>query len=390
MHSLKRYLEKGQEKNNVWKKCDGHVCELLNMSSDGYALIDNRLRIVEMNEVLLKICGLQKECVVGKNIVTWFKNAGIKLPEDLFNDVLKYRNTFQSFIELDSKSPRFFSLRLKPIDEGIGMILVETTESLLNERSRANMHMQLVQSARLASVGKLSAGIAHELNNPLTSVIGYGELILEDHNLANIKDKAHKIVTAGQRMKTIIDDLIQFSSEVKTQSWDLISIESPLRKVILLLDQMVRARKITIDVNIDNSIVPIFANYQQIETVFHNLIKNSIEAFDKIEDERKKVISIFLQNVHGGTKVVIEDNGDGISEEIRDKIFDPFFTTKSLGQGGMGLGLAIVFGIIEQHKGHITFSSEIRKGTRFELMFPADAARDTSGEHVLSQLSERR
>ena len=240
----------------------------------------------------------------------------------------------------------------------------------LNDKDQ--MQSQLIQSAKLASIGTLASGVAHELNNPLTAVMGYSQLLkIGKDEPAKIEERAEKINRASWRMKKIIDHLRTFARESKNEDWKKFPISKPINYALEFLRTQLEFRGISIKIIFSDSMDQIWGDMNKLESVFQNLLVNSRDSFEELGEGRKKQITISTSCEGETLKVIYSDNALGIPEEAKSNIFDPFFTTKETGKG-TGLGLSISKNIVEEHKGSILVESDYGKGTKFTLTFPVD------------------
>jgi two-component system NtrC family sensor kinase len=231
---------------------------------------------------------------------------------------------------------------------------------------------QLLQSEKMAAVGKLVSGVAHELNNPLTGVIGYAQLMLRKYERGNSSlppDDVRSILSEAQRATRIVKNLLSFSRAYKPQR-SLIDINQAIMTVIDLRAYEMSHSNVTVETALEPGLPRSMADLQQIEQVILNLLNNSVQA---ISDSGHAG----LIGVNTGTKgdmvyITITDNGDGISPEEQLLIFDPFFTTREIGKGP-GLGLSICYGIVEEHGGRILVESSEGNGTAITVELPAEA-----------------
>ena len=226
-----------------------------------------------------------------------------------------------------------------------------------------------MESEKLALVGQLSANVAHELNNPLQGIIAYSHLLLEKMQCENAgKESVQKIVIQANRCRDIIRGLLDFSRQRKPQK-TLCDINSVLQECISLLENQALFHNIKIikDFDIDRPMVII--DPSQIERVFMNLIINASEAMD---GNGQLTLVTRFDSATNFLEVEFTDTGHGIADENMMKIFDPFFTTKETGHG-VGLGLAISYGIVKEHRGTISVESELGKGTTFVVSLPLRA-----------------
>ena len=224
---------------------------------------------------------------------------------------------------------------------------------------------QLVQSRKLAALGTLLSGVAHELNTPLSNASSTCQIILEDLDELDpdvLKEMIDQIDKEIWRARDIVKTLLDFSrnKNYEPQNWLL----SQLIEETLIMARAKLSSKISIDVDIPQNLM-IYVDKQRFQQALLNLISNAIDAIDK---EGKIKIYAKEDKDRYGVSIFVEDNGCGIPKDIQDKIFDPFFSTK--GTKGTGLGLYIVNEIVARHGGTISLESEPKKGTKFCLFFP--------------------
>ena len=235
-----------------------------------------------------------------------------------------------------------------------------------DERLRERHEQQIMRSERLATIGRLAAGVAHELNNPLGGVLVYSHLLLEDSAPDDPKrENLQKIVKEATRCKDIVKGLLDFSreTELKVEPADLSEI---IEGVLSLMEKQALFHNIGITKSLSSSLPKVMADKGQIQQVFTNIILNAAEAMDGKGD---LAIRTDVSQDKKFIEVEIADTGCGIPEENVRKIFDPFFTTKETGKG-TGLGLAIVYGMVKKHRGNINVKSEVGKGTTLIVRLP--------------------
>ncbi|MDA8105467.1 MAG: ATP-binding protein [Nitrospiraceae bacterium] len=225
---------------------------------------------------------------------------------------------------------------------------------------------QLVQAAKLAAIGELASNVAHEINNPLTSIMGYAELIKEEGNIENIMKDIEIIERESMRARDIVQQLLEFARR-RPLEIRAVNINSLLREVVALIGVQLKDASIKIHENYSELPV-IMGDPNQIKQVFLNVLNNSVHAMAENSLQRGKEINIRTSNTEASVFVEIADTGHGISSEVLPKIFEPFFTTKR--EKGTGLGLSITYKIIQSHKGKIDVNSEEGRGTKFTISLP--------------------
>lgn len=239
----------------------------------------------------------------------------------------------------------------------------------LDERDRKlreYMHERLSQSEKLASLGRLAAGVAHEINNPLTGVLTYSHLLLKKAPPDGPdRDDLEVIVKESTRCRQIVKELLDFARETRSERKPG-NLNEVIRDTISLVENQVSFQKVEIRAHLDPDLpeVPIDAN--EMQQVFTNLALNAAEA---MPSGGVITIETTLDGDANFVRAEVSDTGTGIPEENLSKIFDPFFTTKEPGKG-TGLGLAVTYGILQRHEGAIEVKSEVGKGTTFIIRLP--------------------
>lgn len=241
-------------------------------------------------------------------------------------------------------------------------------ESLKDRDEKLKKHAQqkIMESERLATIGQLAAGVAHEINNPLGGILIYSHLLLEniDENDPH-RDNLVKIATQATRCKGIVKGLLDFSRQTEPKI-ELTDGNKLLEKALSLVENQAIFQNIYILKNLNPTPLLVMVDSAQIQQVFINIILNAAEA---MEGKGKFVIETRISDDDKLIEIEFMDTGCGISEENIERLFEPFFTTKEVGHG-TGLGLAISYGIIQRHKGTIEVNSQIGKGTTFIIRLP--------------------
>jgi two-component system NtrC family sensor kinase len=237
-----------------------------------------------------------------------------------------------------------------------------------NITERKRMEEQLMLTDRLASIGELASGIAHELNNPLTSVIGFSQLLLEEDISPNLKEDIGTIYSEAQRASTIVKNLLTFARKHAPMR-QLSQINNILEDVLKLRSYEQKVNNIELEKRFAADLPEIMVDYFQMQQVFLNLIVNAESAMLEAHGRGKMVITTGRNN--HTVKVIFTDNGPGIAKENLRRVFDPFFTTKEVGKG-TGLGLSICHGIVTGHGGRIYAEGAVNEGATFVVELPLD------------------
>jgi two-component system NtrC family sensor kinase len=224
---------------------------------------------------------------------------------------------------------------------------------------------QIGRSEKLASLGRLAAGVAHEINNPLTGVLTFAHLLREKPNMdEQDKEDLDLIIRETTRAAEIVRRLLDFSRERPVMIQQL-EINEVVHRTLQLIRNQKLFEGIIITERLGENLPEINGDMNRLQQVFLNLMLNSCEA---MPGGGSMTIDTLAEN--GEVRIEIADTGNGIKAEVMERIFEPFFTTKPVGQG-TGLGLAVTYGIIQQHGGSIEVESEEGKGTKFIIGLPA-------------------
>lgn len=219
------------------------------------------------------------------------------------------------------------------------------------------------QHDKLKVLAEFTAGIAHELNTPLGSVLGFSQLIIDDTKEKSTKADAEKIVQAALHAREIVKQLMYFSSELP-QKIECIPLGKLIHDTIVLLKPNLDKKRIQLKVDFPEPDIVVELDAVQMTQVVFNLINNALDASPNGSE-----IQVYLTEKDNLVELQVRDFGEGIPTEIEAQIFDPFFTTKEIGEG-MGLGLSVVLGIIKSHKGSIFVKSKVGEGTQFRIILP--------------------
>ncbi|MEK7218867.1 MAG: ATP-binding protein, partial [Patescibacteria group bacterium] len=252
--------------------------------------------------------------------------------------------------------------------------LEERVEQKTGELERAYKH--LTQAEKMVSLGKLAAVVAHEINNPLAGILTYTKLIsrMADKGfngsvrLTEAKDYLHIIEGESRRCGTIVKNLLTFARQapLNPQKNELTTI---VERCLLLVNHQLELQSIDLEKTLPPDLPPLYCDASQVQQALLALLMNAIEAMPT--GGRLRVATSFDARARAG-RVAVSDEGPGISEDVLAHLFEPFFTTKEEGKG-VGLGLAIAYGIVQQHGGNIEVRSTPQKGTTFTVILPEEA-----------------
>ncbi len=275
------------------------------------------------------------------------------------------------------ESIRISQLEIEEYNRTLEEKIIERTQEL--EETQA----QLIQSEKMVAIGQLSAGVAHELNNPLGGILGYAQFALEkmskkeaeqitEKDIASFQRYLKDIESQARRCKAIVQNLLRFSRTSKKVDFSEININEIIEDTMTFLEHQLMMNQISLNKKLQEKIPQIQGNPGQLQQVFTNMIINAMHASEP--NTQITVISRLappLGEFAGAVEVTIADQGHGISEGNLKKLFEPFFTTKDVGKG-TGLGLSVSYGIIKEHGGEIKVKSELGQGTEFTVIIPLE------------------
>jgi signal transduction histidine kinase len=239
----------------------------------------------------------------------------------------------------------------------------------LDLRIRRALEKQVLQSQKMAAVGLLAAGIAHEINNPLSGVVGYSKLLLERNLEPNIREKVERIAQSGERCRKIVEGVLLFSRSQQGGARTEVDLGALIDRVVRIGEYQWKMHNVRImrETEQVGDPVRVMADSDQLEQVLLNLLSNAVDAMP-----RGGTVRISLARLPDDlVSFAVSDEGVGIPDQIRDSIFDPFFSTKEIGKG-TGLGLSISYGIVRDHGGDILLESQPGRGTTFRVVLPRD------------------
>lgn len=251
--------------------------------------------------------------------------------------------------------------------EGIVVNLRDVTERRQAEEEKQNMEQQVQLAGRLAAVGELAAGVAHELNNPLAAVQGFAQFLASRADLEeSIREDVETIYREAQRATRITANLLSFARRHKPEK-SLVSINEVIEKSLELHAYRMRVNNIELAVQLDSNLPDTMADFYQMQQVFVNIITNAEQAMTEARGKGK--LTVRTRKAGDMIRATFTDDGPGIPKDNLSRIFEPFFTTKDTGKG-TGLGLSICYGIVQEHGGRLHAASRSNEGTTFVMELP--------------------
>lgn len=336
------------------------IDRVLANTPDAVLVIDSSQKIVLINSAFDTVFGLDSNNLKDRNL------GNIKVLEDLSSQAgefiegmsAEHRTELQYTGENLRKTLTVSFTRMR--EEALFLIIVT---DITSEKIRQD---QIYLTDRLASVGEMASGIAHELNNPLTSIVGLSELLSEEELPGNIIEDVTIINSEAKRAACIVKNMLSFARK-HSPTQQTVNIEQIFDDIFKLRSYNWAIHNITVECDIEPELPAIIADYYQMQQVFLNIVLNA--EYSMTESHGGGTLVITVRKDEETVKIAFSDDGSGISPESINRIFNPFYTTKEIGSG-TGLGLSICYSIVTAHKGCISVQSEPGKGATFIVELP--------------------
>lgn len=330
-------------------------------------MVDPKLNILRVNQAAVEFSGIAEPELHGKKYCDVFCTAKEPCSECSFYEALETREMINFQRQLsDGRVMEVYGYPACQGQKNLGLVIY-----IKDITERLKMQVQLLQTARLAALGEMAAGVAHELNTPLAVIIGDAQLLLRSTPHNEQKYKILKdIEICGQRCKRIVRGLLTFSRQ-EQYVFQLLNVNDVVKEALSLVSYHIEKDKIRLSLELNEQLPHVEGNSQQLEQVIVNLLLNAKQSFDEDEEEQEQriIVKTGLDQERNQVFIKVADNGPGIPQEMITKIFDPFFTSKGESKG-TGLGLSVSLGIVQKHGGTIAVESEPGKGAEFTVYLP--------------------
>jgi C4-dicarboxylate-specific signal transduction histidine kinase len=335
------------------------IDRILSNTPDAVLVIGGDLRVKLANQAFQSMFDQNENQVEGKRLEeVVHKDELVQLvTANLDGKAIGQKLEFKYKVNISEK---YFLTDVIPMQRGEALVIFQdvTEERTRQEKSYLN--------DRLASIGEMAAGIAHELNNPLTSITMLSQILVKNDMPQEDKEDLLSISNEAKRAAAVVKNLLTFARKYKSEKKPE-QINRVLEDVLKLRSYEHRVNNIRIDARLDAGLPEVEIDYFQMQQVFLNLVLNAEQAM--FEAHRQGLLSIITQRVNNHVRAIVKDNGPGITKENLHKLFSPFFTTKEVGKG-TGLGLSISYGIVSNHGGRIYAESEPGRGATFIVELP--------------------
>jgi PAS domain S-box-containing protein len=329
---------------------------------EGVLVIDGNDRIILANEAFYKIFHRSKRTTVNKLLS---ETVHIDQLVNLYNAVKrgKYDDNNLEFRYRVQDLEKIITCAVVKMD---GECTLLTFIDISRDREEEE---KLYLTDRLASIGEMAAGLAHELNNPLTGIMALSQLLVDSDISGECKEDLESIHSEAKRAASIVKNVLLFARN-NTYENGQASVNEVVRDVLRLREYEEKVSNIQVVINLEDNLPDITIDKYQLQQVFLNIILNAEAAIK--ETKRPGILTVTTERVNNHVNISFKDNGCGIKKNIMPRIFDPFFTTKDIGKG-TGLGLSICYSIIVKHGGKISVRSQINEGSTFTIKIPVIA-----------------
>jgi len=351
-------------------------------ASDGIFLVDpSSGYIVDANPQTARLTGYPRHELIGYPVTELTPSQNL----DIFQEALK-RSSEVGAITLEETKVVRKNGQTVPVEATARRIVLDEKPVYLvivrDISRRKELEQQLLQVEKLSALGQLVSGVAHELNNPLTSITGYAQLALETDLETQTRSDLERILEEAERSARIVKNLLTFARQHRPEK-RLANVNQVIESVLNLQAYQLRVDNVVVTTDLDENLPPIFLDSYQIQQVLFNIITNAHQAM--VSHHNFGHLHLASQLARNGEVVwiIIRDDGPGIPPETIGHIFDPFFTTKDVGEG-TGLGLSICFGIMKEHGGNIWAESETGQGATFFIELPV---RSTPAEIPVTEIT---
>jgi PAS domain S-box-containing protein len=376
--ALEESLEKLLERFEKLQSSEENHRLLVETIRDIVYSVDLDGRITYISPMIENVTGYTEKDILGNKFEEFLPvSQRLEVRKEFENNIkAETTNTYQiSFVTKTGKEipvEIHSSMMLDANGEPIGRIGVarDITRRMQEEEKRKEMEIKALAQNKLASLGEIATGVAHEINQPLSYIKIILESTLNDVSTEQLdknelKEDFQESLRQVGKITQIMDHLRTFGRS-DVLSFSQVNLSAVLDDTLILMKERLRAKNISFKLKASDNLPMVYGNHVKLEQVFINLLQNSMDA---LEELGKGEIDLVMNQVGDEIVVRFSDDGSGMPPEVLDKVFEPFYTTKEVGQG-TGIGLSIVYGIIQEHHGTITCESEIGKGTTFEIRLP--------------------
>ncbi len=378
---LERALETLRESEQRFRRLAGEWQTTFDATHDAIWVLDAEQRVIRANKAMGQAFGRSNSELIGKRAYEIVYNASESPPGSPF---IKMKQSLKRESVQMEIGGHWFNVAVDPILDPDGMLVggVATARDITERRKvdeeREKLEAQLIQTQRIEAIGRLAGGVAHDFNNMLGIILGYGELLLARLEKDDpLREDVEAIVDAGKRSGVLTGQLLAFSRQQTLQA-EVVDLGDVVKAVEKMLRSLIR-EDIELKLILRDGLAPVMADAGQIQQVVVNLVINARDAMPNGGELIIETESVTLDETYATSHpsvvpgdyvmLAVTDTGHGMEKEVLDRIFEPFYTTKEKGKG-TGLGLATAYGIVKQSGGLIYAYSEPERGTTFKIYLP--------------------
>ncbi len=352
---------------------------IINHAGEAIFLLETTGKIMEWNKAAERIFGIPRRNALARRIGDL--DLGIYPTLDfIISDSRRMKKSVSSEFQLTRDSGYVqLSVTVSTIEQGTGAKAEQTGSHVVFVRditSEKQLETRMSETEKMAGIGQLAAGIAHQLNTPLGSILLSAQMLEEDIDDEGASEDIRRIIRQTEQCRRIIKGLLNFARPTGSERGSMNLVEA-VKETVYLMEKTLKVNDIEVEI-IAESAPWVYGNRNELEQVFFNLLANALDAMPR----GGKISVRITESIPGEIMIEFMDEGEGISSEHHDQVFLPFFTTKDYGKG-TGLGLSIVARIIHEHGGHVQLDSEPGRGATFTLTLPS--ARDHGEENTFCE-----
>ncbi len=372
---LRAEIKEREKAETALRESEERLKRYLESSPDIICVVDLKGILLYINKATEELTGYKRDELVGKSFQDlpllapehrskpnqWVYGGGTQRPTRRDEFEVVRRDGRRAFVEISTF----------PMGQGWNAEIIaigrDVTESRRAQEEKVVMEQQVHLSGRLAAVGQLAAGVAHELNNPLAAIQGFAQLLSSRQDLdESLRSDVETILREAQRASRITANLLSFARKHEPER-ESICLNEAVEQSVELHAYRMRVNNIEVSTDLAPDLPKTMGDFHQLQQVFVNIITNAEQAMTEAHGSGK----LMIRTRRAGDAILVDfaDDGPGIPEENMKRVFDPFFTTKEVGKG-TGLGLSICYGVVEKHGGRLYATSEVGKGTTFTVELP--------------------
>lgn len=365
-----------QRSENALRENEEKLRLIFESMSEGITVMDLDANIVGVNTAQMAMYGAnEKDELIGHNVLEFVSLEDRVRAREQLNQIVKTASGIQNAeygLMTKNGEKRDAEVSVAVLREvsgsptGLVAVVEDITDRKQDEAKRKDMERKAQLTSRLASVGEMASGIAHEINNPLTSVIGFSELMMKKNLPGDLRKYVETVYEGSQRVSGVVSRLLTFARQQKPER-TFVNINEVIRNTLELRAYVLQTNNIEVTTRLSPELPSTMADAGQIQQMVLNIIVNAEKEMKMAHGKGKLLIT--TETVNNTIRMSFQDDGPGIPKQNIDKIFDPFFTTRRVGQG-TGLGLSLCHAIVNEHDGQIYVNSELGKGANFFVELP--------------------